>query len=123
MVRAAFSTESQCGSNEDEAEDNKGGGDKTGYREQRHHGAPTLGLERYVERSEREHSRKEQGQEYSANGQSPTLFVVQAAHDLAIVNLSAKNASPREATDRIRSRHFPSAALAHGQNLSLFSDP
>ena len=85
LLSAAFRPESQDGAREDEAKDEKCCSDKTGDGVERHHGAPALRLKWYVERSEGEDGGQEQRQKYSADGQTPALFVVQAAHDLAII--------------------------------------
>src|SRR5882762_6963807 len=87
LFSAAFHPETQDSACEDQAKDEKSGGDKTGDSVEHHHGAPALGLKWYVERSEGEDGGQEQRQKYSADGETPALFAVQSAHQLTIIQL------------------------------------
>src|SRR5882762_8384128 len=86
LFSAAFHPETQDSACEDQAKDEKSGGDKTGDSVEHHHGAPALRLEWYIERSEGEDGGQEQRQKYSADREAPALFVVHSAHDSALIN-------------------------------------
>ncbi len=87
LFSAAFHPETQDGAREDEAKDEKSGGDKTGDSVEHHHGSPALGLKWYVERSEGKDGGQEQRQKYSADGETPALFAVQSTHDFDIIRI------------------------------------
>src|SRR5580698_9974916 len=78
LIFAAFGPEAKDGAREDEAEDEKRGGDEAGDGVQPHDGAPVAGFERNVERAEGEDSGEEKRDGNAADDERPALARAEA---------------------------------------------
>ena len=78
LIFAAFGPETEDGAREDEAEDEKRGGDETGNGVQPHDGAPVAGFDGDVERAEGEDGGEEEGDGDAADDEGPALAWAEA---------------------------------------------